>query len=211
MRLKPNEFIRRFLLHTLPDGFHRIRYFGFITNGHRAAKIASCRALLVDEGLSRKISPHRRTLLTKTPSTSDASVSIAAEPCASSSAFFLHLRDATLPRRYFDATRHEIGFDDLRSNYASPKTFGVVTFAGDEKAAKSTVAGLFRCRRRQSSRHKNDQAPFTATPRQPPARKNTIPIIPAAQIPPRVQSGFNEVLESIVGLEHLIEASRFPE
>ena len=50
MRLKPDEFIRRFLLHTLPDGFHRIRYFGFMTNGHRAAKIASCRALLVDEG-----------------------------------------------------------------------------------------------------------------------------------------------------------------
>jgi hypothetical protein len=49
MRLKPNEFIRRFLLHTLPDGLHRIRYFGFMANGHRAEKIASCRALLVDE------------------------------------------------------------------------------------------------------------------------------------------------------------------
>ncbi len=50
MRLEPDEFIRRFLLHTLPDGFHRIRYFGFMTNGHRAAKIAACRALLVNEG-----------------------------------------------------------------------------------------------------------------------------------------------------------------
>lgn len=49
MRLKPDEFIRRFLLHTLPDGFHRIRYFGFMANGCRAAKIAACRALLVDE------------------------------------------------------------------------------------------------------------------------------------------------------------------
>ena len=49
MRLKPDEFIRRFLLHTLPDGFHRIRYFGFMANGCRAKKIASCRALLVDE------------------------------------------------------------------------------------------------------------------------------------------------------------------
>ena len=38
MRLKPNEFIRRFLLHALPDGFHRIRHFGFMANGHRAAK-----------------------------------------------------------------------------------------------------------------------------------------------------------------------------
>jgi hypothetical protein len=49
MRLEPNEFIRRFLLHALPDGLHRIRYFGFMANGHRAEKIASCRALLVDE------------------------------------------------------------------------------------------------------------------------------------------------------------------
>jgi hypothetical protein len=49
MRLEPDEFIRRFLLHALPDGFHRIRYFGFMANGCRAAKIASCRALLIDE------------------------------------------------------------------------------------------------------------------------------------------------------------------
>ena len=46
MTLKPDEFIRRFLLHTLPDGFHRIRHFGFMANGHRAAKLALCRKLL---------------------------------------------------------------------------------------------------------------------------------------------------------------------
>jgi len=45
MRLTPGEFIRRFLLHTLPDGFHRIRHFGFLANGHRAAKLALARAL----------------------------------------------------------------------------------------------------------------------------------------------------------------------
>jgi hypothetical protein len=33
----------------LPDGLHRIRYFGFMANGCRAEKIASCRALLVDD------------------------------------------------------------------------------------------------------------------------------------------------------------------
>ena len=46
MKLKPDEFIRRFLLHTLPDGFHRIRHFGFMANGHRAAKLALCSKLL---------------------------------------------------------------------------------------------------------------------------------------------------------------------
>jgi hypothetical protein len=46
MKLRPDEFIRRFLLHTLPDGFHRIRHFGFMANRHRAAKLALCRELL---------------------------------------------------------------------------------------------------------------------------------------------------------------------
>lgn len=49
MRLRPNEFIRRFLLHTLPDGFHRIRHFGFMANRHRAAKLAICRKYLHHE------------------------------------------------------------------------------------------------------------------------------------------------------------------
>jgi hypothetical protein len=44
--LDADEFIRRFLLHALPDGFHRIRHYGFLANGHRATKLALCRALL---------------------------------------------------------------------------------------------------------------------------------------------------------------------
>jgi len=46
MTLTADEFIRRFLLHTLPDGFHRIRHYGFLANGHRAAKLTRCRQLL---------------------------------------------------------------------------------------------------------------------------------------------------------------------
>jgi hypothetical protein len=46
MTLPGEEFIRRFLIHVLPDGFHRIRYFGFLGNGHRARKLALCRELL---------------------------------------------------------------------------------------------------------------------------------------------------------------------
>ena len=49
MKLVPDEFIRRFLLHALPDGFHRIRHFGFMANGHRAAKLGLCRSLLADQ------------------------------------------------------------------------------------------------------------------------------------------------------------------
>src|SRR4051795_13039994 len=46
MTLAAGEFMRRFLLHTVPDGFHRIRHLGFLANGHRTAKLARCRALL---------------------------------------------------------------------------------------------------------------------------------------------------------------------
>jgi hypothetical protein len=46
MTLAADEFIRRFLLHTLPDGFHRIRQYGFLANGCRAARLALCRRLL---------------------------------------------------------------------------------------------------------------------------------------------------------------------
>jgi hypothetical protein len=46
MTLTPFEFIRRFLLHVLPDGFQRIRHFGFLANGNRKAKLAHIRQLL---------------------------------------------------------------------------------------------------------------------------------------------------------------------
>jgi len=46
MALAADEFIRRFLLHVLPEGFQRIRYHGFLANCHRAQKLALCRQLL---------------------------------------------------------------------------------------------------------------------------------------------------------------------
>jgi hypothetical protein len=46
MTLSANEFIRRFLQHTVPHGFHRIRHIGFLANRQRTAKLARCRELL---------------------------------------------------------------------------------------------------------------------------------------------------------------------
>jgi len=46
MTLPPHEFIRRFLMHVLPKGFHRIRHYGLLANGNRAANIASARELI---------------------------------------------------------------------------------------------------------------------------------------------------------------------
>jgi len=46
MTLSADEFIRRFLQHTVPHGFHRIRHIGFLANSHRSEKLALCRKLL---------------------------------------------------------------------------------------------------------------------------------------------------------------------
>jgi hypothetical protein len=46
MTLSTHEFIRRFLMHVLPKGVHRIRHYGLFANGHRAANIARARELL---------------------------------------------------------------------------------------------------------------------------------------------------------------------
>jgi len=46
MTLATDEFIRRFLIHVLPNGFHRIRHYGLFANGGRAENIARARQLL---------------------------------------------------------------------------------------------------------------------------------------------------------------------
>ena len=46
MTLAPHEFIRRFLLHVLPHGFHRIRHYGVLAGAARKASIARARELL---------------------------------------------------------------------------------------------------------------------------------------------------------------------
>ena len=46
MRLTTPEFIRRFLMHVLPDGFHRIRHYGMLASAARKANIARIRELL---------------------------------------------------------------------------------------------------------------------------------------------------------------------
>jgi hypothetical protein len=56
MTLKAEEFIRRFLLHELPTGFQRIRYYGFLANRARKTKLELCRRLL-----NERLEPARDT------------------------------------------------------------------------------------------------------------------------------------------------------
>jgi len=46
MTLAAPEFMRRFLLHVLPGGFHRIRHYGLLANAARRHNLAKVRALL---------------------------------------------------------------------------------------------------------------------------------------------------------------------
>ncbi len=57
MTLSSVEFIRRFLLHVLPSGFMRIRYYGFLANRHRAEKIELARELITDQTSSTQNDP----------------------------------------------------------------------------------------------------------------------------------------------------------
>jgi len=66
MTLTNHEFIRRFLIHVLPGGFHRIRHYGLFANGSRADNIARARELLA----------------VPTPKTDRAAASNASEPSA---------------------------------------------------------------------------------------------------------------------------------
>ena len=56
MTLKTDEFIRRFLIHVLPGGFHRIRHYGLLTNSRRQENLKRARELLMvqfsDEGIN---------------------------------------------------------------------------------------------------------------------------------------------------------------
>jgi hypothetical protein len=55
LTLELYEFLRRFLLHVLPSGFHRIRYYGFLTNSKRSELLGLCRRLIARVHPSRRI------------------------------------------------------------------------------------------------------------------------------------------------------------
>ena len=54
MELESEEFIRRFLYHILPPGYHRIRYYGFLSNGNTAKREEALKALRDVEELNER-------------------------------------------------------------------------------------------------------------------------------------------------------------
>ena len=62
MRLATGEFIRRFLIHVLPDGFHRIRHYGLLAGAGRNANVANIRMLLEAELAAEDEKPGAQTV-----------------------------------------------------------------------------------------------------------------------------------------------------
>jgi Putative transposase len=85
MTLNADEFIRRFLLHALPDGFHRIRHYGFLANGARADSVALCHRLLDgrDTGACEPADNGSKAIASS-PQPTSQSVPIAGAPCGRS-------------------------------------------------------------------------------------------------------------------------------
>jgi len=54
MRLDTDEFIRRFLLHVLPRGFFKVRYYGIFSSRYRKKNIETARKLLEQEAEDKK-------------------------------------------------------------------------------------------------------------------------------------------------------------
>jgi hypothetical protein len=59
MTLDAEEFIRRFLLHVLPDQFMKIRHYGLLSNRHRKTTLPRCRELLGARGVEMVEAAHR--------------------------------------------------------------------------------------------------------------------------------------------------------
>jgi hypothetical protein len=96
MILDADEFIRRFLLHSLPDGFHRIRHYGLFANGHRADKLALCRKLLT------VASPTEAPELARDhrdPPRQQTAIQLHLCPCCGGAMIVRDIRPPSLPRR----------------------------------------------------------------------------------------------------------------
>ncbi len=81
MTLSPQEFMRRFLLHVLPGGFHRIRHYGLLANGSRRDNLALARELL-----GATPPPVAESAEAPSPSTHSTPTSAAGSPAATPAA-----------------------------------------------------------------------------------------------------------------------------
>ncbi len=159
MRLAPHEFIRRFLLHVLPDGFHRIRHYGFLAMASAAKSSHRCDTGSKSNGTRspttkprrRRVPNRRRTPLTnRSPSARIAAASCAAwgpsrrtNPAPFAATHHDHERRPDLDRlRIPTPPRHRAADAELQRVVRSPSApFGPDCVVVAAPAAQATAAG----------------------------------------------------------------------
>ncbi len=96
MTLTPDEFIRRFLLHVLPSGFHRIRHYGLIANTTHKDNLARARELLM--GKTSDMSTEVETTATNTADAGDESAIYVCPDCGAPMLIIETFLGGQLPR-----------------------------------------------------------------------------------------------------------------
>jgi hypothetical protein len=98
MTLDPDEFIRRFLLHVLPSGFHRIRHYGLIANTTRKDNLARARELLMSSKPEDTTDAEMNAADTADSGDRDASVSYVCPDCGAPMIIIETFQRGQLPR-----------------------------------------------------------------------------------------------------------------
>lgn len=111
MTLAPAEFIRRFLIHVLPSGFHRIRHYGLLAKGPNTVPLETLRALIL-ERTPHPAAVHEATPEPPSPRPPRLWSAHAAASCGSSRSSAAAAPGAPAHSRRCGATAHEPGCDD---------------------------------------------------------------------------------------------------
>jgi hypothetical protein len=98
MTLDADEFMRRFLLHVLPRGFHRIRAYGLMANAERKDKLANARALLTQPAPAPPVAPEALPTAAAPPSASPRSATFLCPHCGAPMIIIAILARHHLPR-----------------------------------------------------------------------------------------------------------------
>jgi hypothetical protein len=98
MTLDTDEFMRRFLLHVLPRGFHRIRAYGLMANAERKDKRATARALLTQPPPAPPVAPEPSATATAPPSAGPRPATFLCPHCGAPMIVIAILAHQHLPR-----------------------------------------------------------------------------------------------------------------
>jgi predicted RNA-binding Zn-ribbon protein involved in translation (DUF1610 family) len=98
MTLAADEFIRRFLLHVLPAGFHRIRHYGLFANTTRKDNLAQARGLLMGEKTDEPADTETNGADTADSVNSEASATYVCPDCGAAMIIIETFERGQLPR-----------------------------------------------------------------------------------------------------------------